>query len=256
MPDPLSPTPASPSPAPGTQPAPTPPAGSGGGAPPVPSTPSPAARPDWLDEGYWDGAGVKLDALKPVLDEHKALTTAQAERAAAVPKEAAGYKLELPAGVLPEGAAFQFDEQSPLLQSARAMAHEMGLPQAEFSRLLGLYAQDRIAEETHLAQEIEAQKGKLGTNANARIDAVHTFLSKLGPEKAGALKNMMFSAVQVEAFEDLMRMASGQGGAPMPGGGRDVPAKTSEPTDDEWARMSPARQIEFTRAARSGAGQR
>lgn len=252
MPDPLSPTPASPSPAPGTPPAQTPPAASGDGASPGQSTQSPAARPDWLDEGYWGESGVKLDALKPVLDEHKALTAAQAERAKAIPEKPDGYKLELPQGAVPEGATFEFDEQSPLLQNARKVAHEMGLPQAEFSRLLGLYAQDKIAEETALAKAIEAQKGKLGANANARIDAVHTFLDTLGPEKAGALKSMMFTALQIEALEDLMRKASGQGAAGMPGGGRDVPGKAAEPSDEEYAAMSTTQKMDYARRAAAG----
>ena len=213
------------------------------------------ARPDWLDEGYWSETGVNLDALKPVLDEHKALTAAQAERAAAVPADADGYKLELPDGVVPAGASFEFDEQSPLLQNARKIAHEMGLPQAEFSRLLGLYAQDKIAEEQSLQAAITQQKTKLGANANARIDAVHTFLDTLGPEKAGALKGMMFTALQVEALEDLVRKASGQGGASLPGGGREPGGKEADPTDEEWAAMTYTQKMEYQRR-KTAAGQR
>lgn len=218
----------------------------------MPSIPSPAARPDWLDEGYWGESGVKLDALKPVLDEHKALTAAQAERARAIPEKPDGYKLELPQGAVPEGATFEFDEQSPLLQNARKVAHEMGLPQAEFSRLLGLYAQDKIAEDAKLQADIAAEKPKLGANANARIDAVKTFLATAPKHIAEQAQANLFAAWQVEAWEWAASKISSQGGAGLPGGGRDVPGKAAEPSDEEYAAMSTTQKMDYARRAAAG----
>lgn len=253
MPDPLNSNPTTPTSPGGGTPSPSPSPAPAAGASPAPST---ASRPDWLDETLWDDKGVKLDALKPLLDERTALVTAKAERAKAVPAGPDGYKLELPEGALAKGLSFEFDEKSPLLAAARKTAHEMGLPQAEFSRLLGIYVQDRVAEEASLQEAVAAEKQKLGANANARVDAVHQFLGQLGEAKAGALKSMMFSALQIEAMEDLVRLASGQGAAPLNGKGREGgDGKSAVPSDEEWARMSTSAKMDFTRSAKA-AGQR
>ena len=195
-----SPEPA-PTPAPAPEPTPTP--------TPEP-TPPPAApvRPDWLPETAWDAT-----AGKPTVDVAELLTLKQQhdERAGQVPKDAAEYQVTLPEGfTLPDGVKFEVAADDPLLAEARAVAHEMGLTQAQFSKIMGLRAKmDVMAHETWNAT-LTAEKAKLGEKAVERIDTATAFLqAKLPAAQFAALKGAVTTADGVAAVETLMTLVGG-----------------------------------------------
>src|SRR5262249_35234638 len=102
-------------------------------------------------------------------------------RKATLPASPADYRLELPADFqVPQGIEFRFDENhpinGPILADARAFAHAQGFSQEQFSRLLGFHAAAKVAEMTKVAELHAAELGKLGANAQTRVDAVTTWL--------------------------------------------------------------------------------
>ena len=63
---------------------------------------------------------------------------AEDSRKLTLPQTADAYKVELPADFKPpEGVKFAFQADDPLLSQARSVAHELGIPQEGFSKLLG-----------------------------------------------------------------------------------------------------------------------
>lgn len=187
-------------------------------SPPAPAADTPAAppsatRPDWLPGDLWDDA-----AGKPKVDlgDLAALKAQQAERAAQIPADPAGYKADLP-----EGVGFKVDANDPLLGEARAWAHKEGLTQAQFSGILTLRAKMAQAEAAAGQAAIQAEIGKLGDKAAARIDTVTGFLKgRLPAGQFDAIRAATTTAAGVEALESLMALVSGPklpgslGGAP------------------------------------------
>jgi hypothetical protein len=149
-------------------------------------------------------------------------------RRANMPATASEYGLDLPNDfVLPPGAAkWEWNLDNPmsaaLIGQAKEFAHAHGLDQPAFSKLLALYAGHQIAEQTHFAAAQKAQVDLLGPNAPTRVDAVNTYLhAMIGNEHATVLRQGMFTAAQVKAYEALMRAHSSQGVSGNPGAARD-----------------------------------
>ena len=68
-------------------------------------------------------------------------------RRATLPADANGYKLELPKDFqIPQGVEFKLDPNSEAARLARDFAHEAGLSQEQFSKLVSIYAAERVAE--------------------------------------------------------------------------------------------------------------
>lgn len=175
----------------------------------APAAPVAAARPDWLPEDQWDAT-----AGKPKFDvaELVTLKTQQAERAAQVPADAAGYKVELPAD-----AKITIAEDDPLLGDARTFAKEAGLTQAQFAGMLALRVKMEAAAEAAGEAQAKAELAALGSKAHDRITGATTFLrATLPPEQFEALKGAVTSAKAVEAVETLMSKIAGP---IIPGGG-------------------------------------
>jgi hypothetical protein len=185
------------------------PAPAGSPTPAAPVAPVASARPEWLPGDLWDDA-----AGKPKVDlgELTALKAQQAERAAQIPTDAAGYKVDLP-----EGAGFTVDATDPLLSEAQAWAHKEGLTQAQFTGMLALRAKmaqaeaaSRAAADAAEQAAIQAEVAKLGDKAPARIDTVTGFLKgKLPAAQFEAIRAATQSAAGVEALENLMALVSG-----------------------------------------------
>lgn len=240
-----------PNPNPDPKPNPTgnpPPAG---GSDPSP-TPGKPARPEGLGkqfDAYWsDDKGLDTAKLTSDFDALTALRAEHDSRLARVPEKLDDYEVALPEGFkLPDGFKFEIDANSPLLTPAREFAKKHNLTKDEFKELVALQAQGMVAEDAALAAAAKAERDKLGSKGQQRISAVTQFLqAKLGNDLANALLPGLFTARQVEAYEKIMDLAKGGGGAPFNGGGRE-PKDDQQISDEEWARMSPTQRLEYSR---------
>jgi hypothetical protein len=192
-----------------------------GDQPASPGDPQQQPAPDRIRVGDLE---LTADDLKGLM-ERKSLEDG---RRASMPKDAAGYELALPSDfVLPEGQTYKFATDDPvlgpLLGQAKLVAHDLGIDQNGFSRLLGLFAASQINEQRMIATASAKELDKLGSNANNRVDAVRTFLrAHLGDELAGALRRGMHTERQVVAYERLMQKFTNQGGSSYSGAHREV----------------------------------
>ena len=183
------------------------PSGSGGGDPQAAAgdAPQTPARPGYIPEAFWDAdtGAVRETEFGQHLTDLVALKEAADARAAAIPAEAAGYKLELPETVkLPEGATLNLED--PLFVTAQAKAHELKMTQAEFSEWAGIVVQSQIQERQDLAAFRKSEREKLGSNAVARVEAVETALQGRFGDDAKHLIPLLVSSHQVVLMEKLL----------------------------------------------------
>ncbi len=205
---------ADPSPAPAADPAPAPAGGSPApGADPAPAGDPPAAkleRPDWLPESLWDAEkGFKQQDFEDLVAFKAERTSAEASR----PESPDAYEAKLPEGFkLPDGVQVE-DGQSvinaddPRIAELRKVAHEKGWSQQDFEDVLAMGINMDIAADAKRTELLEAERAKLGSRAKDRVQAVASWVdAKLGPKLGNSLKQMMFTAEQIEAFERLMSL--------------------------------------------------
>lgn len=210
-----------------------------GAAPPSGDAPAALTKPDFLPAQYWDDkAGIKTDDFAKHYGE---LSTAQqklAERGAAVPPNPDGYKPEIKFAEgfkVPEGLKFDpsKDPRWPVLSK---VAHELGLTNAEVSRIVTLDAEMAIqshqAEQTRIAEETK----KLGDKANDRIAAVTNWVKGLAEkgdltaEEQTEARMAATTAAGVSLLEKLMAKANGG----IPGHVPTNPKVPEPPLTDRW----------------------
>jgi hypothetical protein len=179
--------------------------------------------------------------------EHKA---AEDSRKLTLPTKPAEYRLELPADlVLPEGIKFEFKPDDPFLgpviAKAREHALEQGWDQAQFSKMLGLYASSQVHQQTMLRDARLAEAKKLGDAGPARIDALCTWIDATQPPDAAAsMKLMLVNEPIVRGFERIMQRQSDQSGENYSHLGRD--SETAERVSDAtWNSWSYVQQKEY-----------
>lgn len=207
-------------------------------------------RPDWLSEQFWDSekGEIKGSDLKAHLDDLSAFKAAEDSRRAAVPEKPDGYELKMPADWrAPEGFDFQLNADDPMVAFGRQIAHQLGLDQPGFEKLVGEYARQQIGE----LQNIEALKAKqieaLGPKGSDRVAAVKNFLTaKLGPEVMPIFEHVLQFSAGVEGLERLMRVVA-SGGPGFVQTGRE----NSRGQIEGWDRMTPAQKFAAARAARA-----
>jgi len=109
---------------------------------------------------------------------------------------------ELPA--LPEGITEEMVNANPLTEWWKDTAKENGFTQDEFEAGVVAYVEQMQSQQV----DIDAEKQKLGENANARIDAVNDFASKyFPPDEYEALQMTLgTSAEGILALERIMEM--------------------------------------------------
>ena len=177
-----------------------------------------------MPEADWDGEkkSVKPEFGQKVKDTF-AFKAEQDVRKATLPKDPNAYTLDLPADFKPpEGVKFEFNKDDPALAQARAAAMDLGLDQAGFSKMLGIYAATRLSDATKINTARTAEIAKLGSAAPQRIDAVKTWAhAKLGADLGGAIEQMLVTAKHVEAFESIINQFSRQGGTQFSQGHRE-----------------------------------
>lgn len=183
--------------------------------------PPPAAaptRPDYIPEKFWDAAKGAPDLEKMAKSytnlegmvgkkSEEMLAKAMADAGISIapdrPAKAEDYKLpDFSKVKMPEGYQFKPDDNHPMLKWWRESAHKAGLGQAQFEEGINLYLQDAIKS----VPDIQAERVKLGQNAEARIKAVDQWAAQNLSEKAyNALVAQSTSAQVIEALEELMQ---------------------------------------------------
>lgn len=266
--------------------------GSPPGAPPAPSSATPAPRPDWVPDQFWNAQKSDVD-VQGMAAGFKDLASRFAKgKEALVPevraeltKELFGKRPEKPEGytfqppkdgpladrlaknnlvLLPQkpGAEFQpekgkvyyvFDQNGPLFQLGRQLAHKAGMGNEEFAEMATSFVEIEAAKESARQQEttsrIAENRKLLGDAADKRIDYVKGKIKVLAGDKApDALDIDYLPASAIEALETLLekagepRFSSGSGAA---AGAKDASAlnaevKALQESPDYWD--SPAKQ--------------
>jgi hypothetical protein len=192
---------------------------------------------------------VKGDDFAAHYNEMAARVAADDLSKAARPATADEYKIELPKDFqVPSGVEFKFNEGDPLLSQARTMAHEMGIAQEDFSKLLGLYAAAQVTTASSAETARQAEIAKLGPNATARIDAIERYYNAvLGPGEGKAITARLWTSADVQRQERLIARSTGTA-APFTGSGREPPPAAGRKTDAEIAKMSPGERLDYARS--------
>jgi hypothetical protein len=215
------------------------------------STPTPPARPEWAPETFWDATvgKVKDAEFKQHLDGLTAFKAAEDSRKLSLPKPDQ-YKLEFaPDYVLPQGIEWKWDDEgkSPLMGQAREFAAAHSINQEGFSKLLGLYAASRVGEIQSINAAKAAELGKLGANANARVDAVRTWLKSVGGSDFDGLNRVLEmapTASTVAGLEKLIQKFTSQGGGSWSGANREMNQVQRLP-DEAVAKMTYSERKEY-----------
>ena len=209
------------------------------------------SRPEYVPETFWDASknAVKGKEFGEHYNAMAARIAAEDSRKLTLPQTADAYKVELPADFKPpEGVKFAFQADDPLLSQARTVAHELGIPQEGFSKLLGLYAGAQVATQQQITVARNAEIAKLGTTGPARIDALTTFFKAyVGESEGNQLMARMFTAGDVQIAEKMVAKITAQGGAGFRQTGREPPQPQGRVTDEEFKRMSAAERLDYTR---------
>lgn len=178
--------------------------------------PAPSAQlPEGLAEAFWDAEKNEVK-LSDLITSHSDLSKFKTETEAKFanrPESADKYELRIPDSFkLPEGVDFEFDESSPLVEKARAIAFEAGWGQEGFDQLVSAYMQEKVAsfqnDETMIEETYQAELAKLGERGKERIDAADTFLKGTLPENQyNAIKRVATTADGIAAIEALMALS-------------------------------------------------
>ena len=146
----------------------------------------------------------------------------------------------------PQGVEFKFNDGDPLLAQARTVAHELGIPQEGFSKLLGLYAGAQVSSQAQIEAARVAEVTKLGPTGPARVDAVTRWAkATLGDAEGAQFASRMFTASDVMNAEKLIARMTG-GGTFKPTG-REVPEQAGKLPLSEVEKMPLSEQLAYAR---------
>lgn len=212
-----------------------------------------------MPENYWDPEKneFKSSELAANLSDFQQMKADADARAAATPKTADGYKVELPADfTLPEG--YVIDEKNPLIGALREAALETGLPQDAFAKVLAkgaaaMAAQD-IAQHAAIKAATDKRDQQLGAKAAERVTALHDFFKTIAPDPKvqEQLKATLWTPDIVRVFEDYAALKASQGTHSFTQTGRDNTVPDGKP--DNWAGMSPVDRRTWQLANQRAAG--
>lgn len=205
-----------------------------------------------MPESHWDATAGKIKddkAFSAHLNEIISRDAAETIRKTALPPSPDAYKIELPKDFTPPaGLEFKFNDGDPILSQARAMAHEMGIGQEGFSKLLGLYAGSQISTQQSITVAREAEIAKLGATGPARIDALNTFFTaQLGGPEGKQFMSRVLTASDVAIAEKLVAKIANSGGN-FTTRGREAQGQAGTLSDDQYAKLSPAGKLDYARS--------
>lgn len=156
----------------------TPPPDTDGHPATTPPTGAPV-KPDWVLEQHWDAAKgeIKYDAVaKSYKDTRAELMALKAEGKTGKdkpPESADKYTF-----TAPEGLPAVIAEDDPVMGAFRESAHKAGLSQAQFDAIAGDVLKTMSAS-LPPPVSVEAEKAKLGENAEAVMGTVYNWAKKL-----------------------------------------------------------------------------
>lgn len=191
-------------------------------APPAQET-GERAKPEWLDNDFWDAekGEIRTESLHKAFKDTKAKVGEREEQmreriAAELKAENAPEDLpESPEGyTLDEGLTDLISTDDPLLQAFQNAAHAEGIAPKTFNAIV------KGVLESNPAPDPEAEKAKLGDQADARIERVSNYVNRhLKDEQLAAVQAMTTTADGVMALETLLRVRNdtdrvGSEGAP------------------------------------------
>ncbi len=174
----------------------------------------PPQRPDYVPEKFWDAetGQVRVEGLlKSYQEMEKQRGNVDAlkqqweqERMAARPETPDAYELPQHEAIDSEALA-----SSPIVSLWRRAAHEAGLPQEAFTKVIEDYVQGELDS---MAAHKQAQLERLGENATDRTDAVRFWAEKTfeGAE-LDAVRRIAVDADGVMALERIMAALSERG---------------------------------------------
>jgi hypothetical protein len=188
-------------------------------------------------------------AFRARYDELAAFKASQDVHRSTLPASANDYKAELPADFkIPDGVTFQFNPADPLLAQAQSVAHEAGLSQNQFSKLLAIYAGGQVSSAQQIQTARNAEVQKLGATGPSRIDALTTFFrAYLGEADGNETMARAFTAADVQRLEKLVSKITSQGGASFRGNGREPPQQPGRLSDEQIKRLTPAERLDYSR---------
>jgi hypothetical protein len=136
--------------------------------------------------------------------------------------------------VLPTGVTYTFNTADPVLAEAKALAHELGVDQKAFSRLLAVHAKHELAQAQRALAEVVTVERSLA-NFEPRKTAINKFLdANLPADQAAAIKASVNTGPAFLALEQLISRASGRASTSQS-------SATSTPPSKPWAdRMWPS----------------
>ncbi|MDA0989740.1 MAG: hypothetical protein O3A51_03215 [Verrucomicrobia bacterium] len=193
-------------------------------------------RPEYLPEKFWDpeGAAPRVESLAKSYGDLERLARKNFEtlndderaqlhntlgfdpaaliesdlrqkweddRMADRPAASTDYTFDAADAGLPEGMDFDPQADDPMLNWWREFSHKNGFTNDVFGEGISTW----LGALAGMAPDIEAERGKLGTNADARLDGVVTYLKGAGLNEAeyAAIEGAVRSADGVAALEKL-----------------------------------------------------
>lgn len=217
------------------------------------------SRPDYLPESFWDkDKGQVKPEFKAHLDSLEKLNTENTARLAVVPQTPDLYKAVLPPEVkLPENVTI--DEKDPRLAELRKVAHEEKWTQAQFTRVFALEANRVIQQDTLLKQAIAERDKQMGENGAARVVALSKWIDSVfsDPREAAQVKQTLWTPVICRFYEQVQKMATGQGVQSFSGLGREANPRT-DGLPSNWDKMSAVdkRTYNLTKENQAAGGRR
>jgi len=175
-----------------------------------------AARPEWLPEKFWN-AETKAPSIENLAksyselernrtaDPEKLKETWETERLSGRPESPDKYELPTNEALDPELLA-----NSPVVKLWRNAAHEAGVGQEQFSKVIDEFAKGEMAR---VNESYSAEMGRLGENAKARTEAAGLWGEKFfaGEGEFQAFQQMTTTAAGIAAVERLMKVMSDAG---------------------------------------------
>ena len=177
-------------------------------------------------------------------------------RRATLPADPNGYKLELPKDFqIPQGVEFKLDPNSEAARLARDFAHSAGLSQEQFSKLVAIYAAERVAEQTMMADLRKQEIDKLGVQGSARVTAINNFLrAHFDADTAQAFMATLATSRQVAGWEKIMSRLTNQSASTFSQQHRAPPEPEGRVTEQQYQSMSAGERLDYARRFPQGNG--